>query len=233
MNALVVRSKGGDQYAVQVRGHALIVDQPASAGGTDSGPTPVELLVASLTSCVAHYAGGFLARHQVSRDGLQVDATWQMSHDRPARVASITLQITPPRATPPGRLPALLAVARACTVHNSLERAPDLSIEITGVKVDARLASGQLARPGEERPGLVGAADGLRAPSAGESEPSVDQGCRPVPSWEWHSASLHAGACLAQKGGVRSSPIWRADFESFDPGQERTTGSRSCRDQDS
>ena len=126
----MVRPLGGDRYAVQVRGHELIVDQPADAGGTDIGPTPVELFAASLASCVAHYAGGFLARHDVCREGLRVDMTWQMSPDRPARVASVTLQITPPPALPRERLPALLAVARACTVHNSLEQAPDVCIEI-------------------------------------------------------------------------------------------------------
>jgi uncharacterized OsmC-like protein len=137
MNALVVRSLGADRYAVQVRGHELIVDQPADAGGTDLGPTPVELFVASLASCVTHYAGSFLARHHICREGLRVDASWQMSQDRPARVASITLRITPPPALPPGRLPALLAVARACTVHNSLERAPDVSIDVTDAQVVA------------------------------------------------------------------------------------------------
>jgi putative redox protein len=133
MNALAVRSLGGDRYAVQVREHQLIVDQPANAGGTDLGPTPVELFVASLASCVAHYTGGFLARHHICREGLRVDTSWQMSQDRTARVASITLQITPPPALPPERLPALLAVARACTVHNSLERTPDVCIEIAPV----------------------------------------------------------------------------------------------------
>ncbi len=194
MNVLVVRPRGGDRYAVHVRGHELLVDQPASAGGTDSGPTPVELFVASLTSCVAHYAGGFLARHQVSPDGLQVDATWQMAHDRPARVASITLRITPPRGLPPDRLTALLAVARACTVHNSLERAPDLSIEIATEQSSPGAASSQLARSREERPGLVGALDGLVAPFRGGSEGHRwTQSCRPSPSGEWHYASLHSG----------------------------------------
>lgn len=59
-----------------------------------------------------------------------MDSTWQMSPDRPARVASLSLQITPPRALAPEQLPALLAVARACTVHNSLERTPDVRIEV-------------------------------------------------------------------------------------------------------
>jgi uncharacterized OsmC-like protein len=133
MSSLVVRSLGDDRYAVQVRGHELIVDQPADTGGTDLGPTPVELFAASLASCVAHYAGGFLSRHNICREGLRVDLSWQMSPGRPSRVTSLTLQITPPPALPRERFPALLAVARACTVHNSLQRSPDVRIEIAAV----------------------------------------------------------------------------------------------------
>lgn len=129
MNAIQVRPLGSDSYAVQVRGHELIVDQPIDAGGTDLGPTPVELFVAGLASCVAHYAGSFLDRHHVCRDGLQVDASWQMAEARKARVAVVAIRITPPSALPAQRLPALLAIARACTVHNSLTTAPTVSIE--------------------------------------------------------------------------------------------------------
>ena len=137
MQALVVQPLGGDRYAVQIRGHEVIVDQPVDAGGTDLGPTPVELFVASLASCVAHYAGSFLARHHICRKGLRVDSSWLMSQDRPARVASVTLRITPPDGLPPERLPALLAVARACTVHNTLELAPHVRIEVAEANVVA------------------------------------------------------------------------------------------------
>ena len=38
MNAMVVSALGGNRYAVRVRGHELIVDQPADVGGTDLVP---------------------------------------------------------------------------------------------------------------------------------------------------------------------------------------------------
>ncbi|MFE9028369.1 OsmC family protein [Streptomyces iakyrus] len=39
-----------------------------------TAPTPVELLVAAVASCAAHYAGRYLDRHGESREGLSVRA---------------------------------------------------------------------------------------------------------------------------------------------------------------
>jgi len=58
-----IRFVAGEAYEVTVRGHRLVVDQPADAGGQDSAPTPTELFLASLATCVAFYAGRFLTRH--------------------------------------------------------------------------------------------------------------------------------------------------------------------------
>ncbi len=35
-----------------VHGHKVVVDQPANAGGTDTGPTPLEYLMVSLAGCI-------------------------------------------------------------------------------------------------------------------------------------------------------------------------------------
>ena len=118
----------GDQYVIETGGHRLVVDQPAEAGGTDTGPTPTDLLIASLASCVAHYAGRYLRRHGFERDGLRVDTDWDFATDRPARVGWITMRITVPAQVPAERMPALLAVARHCTVHNTIEQAPPIEI---------------------------------------------------------------------------------------------------------
>ncbi|MGW6316562.1 OsmC family protein [Streptomyces sp. NPDC055099] len=120
----------GDVYGVEVRGHHLAVDQPVDSGGSDSAPTPVELFVASLATCVAHYAGRYLDRHAFDRDGLTVDARYTMATDRPARVASVALRVNAP-GVPPERVAGLLAVVQHCTVHNSLEHPPDVTFGIT------------------------------------------------------------------------------------------------------
>ncbi len=125
-----IRFVAGESYQADIRGHQVLVDQPASAGGADSAPTPTELFVASLATCVAYYAGRYLTRHGFSRDGLTVSASYDFATDRPARVRGIRLTVGVPAGLPPERWPALQAVVSHCTVHNSLASPPDVSIDL-------------------------------------------------------------------------------------------------------
>lgn len=125
-----VEARGGEAYEIEVRGHRILVDQPAEVGGEDSAPTPTELFVASLASCVAFYAGRYLTRHGYSRDGLAVDARFDLATDRPSRVATARLTLHVPAGVPPERWAALQAVASHCTVHNSLTQPPRVDITL-------------------------------------------------------------------------------------------------------
>ncbi|MFF4541873.1 OsmC family protein [Streptomyces aureus] len=129
-HTLDVSHVDGDAYEVDVRGHRLLVDQPVDAGGTDMAPTPVELFTASLATCVAFYAGRYLQRHGLSRDGLRVRSEYTMATDRPARVDSVRLVVVPPPELPAERRAAMLAVASHCTVHNTLREPPEIRIEV-------------------------------------------------------------------------------------------------------
>jgi putative redox protein len=129
MSSIVVSHLVGDQFEVAIRGHRLRVDQPVPDGGRDTGPTPTELFVSSLAACVAFYARRFLARHGLPTNGLGLEARYELAA-RPNRVGTIAISLRVPRGVPEDKLPALLAVARHCTVHNSLEAPPDVSIEL-------------------------------------------------------------------------------------------------------
>ena len=51
---VTVESKLGGAFVIEsdIRGHKIIIDQPANAGGTDTGVTPLELMFASLAGCI-------------------------------------------------------------------------------------------------------------------------------------------------------------------------------------
>ncbi|WP_405064940.1 PIG-L family deacetylase [Kribbella sp. NBC_01510] len=124
-----VDHRSGDRFGIRIRNHVLSVDQPIDAGGEDTAPTPTELFVASLTSCVAFYARRYLHRHHFDTTGLVVDASFQLAN-KPARVDRIDITIRLADDLPPVRRDALLAVARHCTVHNSITTPPDISIDL-------------------------------------------------------------------------------------------------------
>ena len=124
-----VEHRGGDKFDINVRGHVVRVDQPVKDRGEDTAPTPTELFIASLASCVAFYARRYLARHDLPTEGLAVEATFEMG-SRPARVAGIEVRLIVPEGVPAERLDALLAVASHCTVHNTVDSTPEVSITL-------------------------------------------------------------------------------------------------------
>lgn len=127
MEPVNVRHDGGDRFSISVRGHVLSVDQPVGDGGTDKAPTPTELFIAGLASCVAFYARRYLKRHGLAEDGLTVTASYSIG-GRPARVTDIKVELSPPADLPAERRDALLAVASHCTVHNTLVNPPVVDV---------------------------------------------------------------------------------------------------------
>jgi LmbE family N-acetylglucosaminyl deacetylase/uncharacterized OsmC-like protein len=122
-----VEYRDGDRFDIRIRDHVVTVDQPADVGGDDAGPTPTELFLAGLGSCVGFYARRYLRRHKLDTSGLRVETSYTMA-SRPARVSRVDLQIHVPSELPPDRREGLLAAARHCTVHNSITTAPEITI---------------------------------------------------------------------------------------------------------
>ncbi len=124
---LTVAYHGGTRYDITSGRHRVVTDQPEEDGGHDAGMGPVELFVGSVASCVGYFVGQFCARHDISREGLAVDAEWEMD-EIPHRVGKIALAIRLPHRLTPDMKERLLKVAHGCTVHQSLSGAPAVTI---------------------------------------------------------------------------------------------------------
>ena len=122
--SLQVRSVEDERFEITVRDHTVDVDQP-DAG--NEGPTPVELVVAGLASCVAVLARRYLVRHDLPTDGLVVTAEHDVQEGA-GRITEVRLVIRVPDGVPDQRRRGLLAVASHCTVHNSLRTPPRVSL---------------------------------------------------------------------------------------------------------
>jgi putative redox protein len=53
MGIIVVQSDQGYQTSIKIRQHTIIADEPEQAGGTDTGPTPMEILLGTAGACIA------------------------------------------------------------------------------------------------------------------------------------------------------------------------------------
>jgi putative redox protein len=107
-----IHYNGGVGFTAGARGHRVLCDQPASNGGTDTGMTPPELLLASLGTCAAYYAAQYLE--------VGVSAEKEL---RPARLARFRIDVTAP-GLPPDHEPGLLRAVNACLIKNTLAQPP-------------------------------------------------------------------------------------------------------------
>jgi len=126
---LSVLYHGGTRYDILSGKHRVVTDQPVADGGQDAGPSPVELFVGSIASCIGYFVGRFCARHDIPQEGLSVEAEWSMT-ENPHRVGQVDISIHLPHRLTAELKDRLLKVAHGCTVHQSLTLAPTVGIRL-------------------------------------------------------------------------------------------------------
>ncbi len=129
--SITVRHDTKDRFRIDVRGHEVVVDQPAPAS-TDAGPTPTELFVASLAGCAAFFARRFLARHGLADGALAVvaDFGWAADH---SYVDRVRLRVELPEPLSPELEAGLLRTIDRCTVEMSIRAQPEIEREVVVV----------------------------------------------------------------------------------------------------
>jgi putative redox protein len=103
---------------VTARRHVLVVDEPEEKGGTDTGPTPSQLLALSLASCTAITLEMYASRKEWDVGALAVDVDYELHKNG---VPRFDVTITLPVDLPEERVEQLLRVAGKCPVHRALK----------------------------------------------------------------------------------------------------------------
>lgn len=116
------------QFEAAVRGHKIISDQPKESGGNDSGPTPPELFIASLGTCIGVYAVWYCQKHKIPYEGMKINLSWTKSKTPPARIDYIESHLSLPQGCPEEHKEGLLAQVEKCLVHNSIKQTPEIKI---------------------------------------------------------------------------------------------------------
>jgi putative redox protein len=106
-------------HDLKVRMHQLTADEPEDQGGDDLGPSPQELLAASLASCTAITMEMYAKRKGWNVDGLEVDVDYL-----PAERGTVTrfeLVMKMPAHLSEEQVDKLQVIAAKCPIHRTLE----------------------------------------------------------------------------------------------------------------
>jgi uncharacterized OsmC-like protein len=119
---VMIQHLGDVKFAAETRGHRLVTDQPTDNGGSDSGMTPPELMLASLGTCAGHYAVQYLKARSLAVEGLEIRVTAEKLL-RPARLGGFRIEVLAPSAGAEHEA-GLLRAVKACLIHNTMLEAP-------------------------------------------------------------------------------------------------------------
>jgi putative redox protein len=119
MRAIARRQDGGFKHEIEIGEHEVTADEPEKNGGSDEGPSPQELLAASLASCTAITIEMYAERKGWEIGDIVVDVDYE-----PAQRGSPTkfaMRIRMPKELPEDQRERLMQIAAKCPVHRTLE----------------------------------------------------------------------------------------------------------------
>jgi putative redox protein len=118
MASASTRRRGKFETEVEIREHRLSADEPPGSGGDDKGPSPTELLAASLASCTAITIEMYADRKEWELGAVEVDVDWPNATKRGKK---IEVEIRIPTELSDEQRQRLLVIASHCPVHRLLE----------------------------------------------------------------------------------------------------------------
>jgi putative redox protein len=103
--------------AIEVRDHVVVSDEPEEKGGTDTGPEPMELLLASLGACTVITLRMYARRKGWPLDGVRAEVAFD---DRGQGTRLIRMSVACEGDLDGAQRDRLLQIANACPVHKIL-----------------------------------------------------------------------------------------------------------------
>lgn len=124
----VVRTEEGLRTEIMANGFPLLADEPESVGGTNLGPTPYDLLTASLGACTSMTLRMYADRKHWPLESVTVDLKYRKIHaedcaqceTEEGKIDHIEREITLEGVLDDDQRKRLLEIADRCPVHRTL-----------------------------------------------------------------------------------------------------------------
>ncbi|HEX4109074.1 MAG TPA: OsmC family protein [Solirubrobacteraceae bacterium] len=113
------RRNGTFKHTVQVRDHQVTADEPTEVGGEDLGPSPQELLAASLAACTAITIEMYAARKGWELGHVECDCEYSPSERGCPTKFELVLRVG--SELPEEQVERLMIIAAKCPVHRILD----------------------------------------------------------------------------------------------------------------
>ncbi|NOV20276.1 OsmC family peroxiredoxin [Ensifer adhaerens] len=121
--------QGGLRCEVTTGDFVIAVDEPVDVGGTETGPMPTELLLASVASCFTLAVAYNAKKLSIALDNLAVSVTGIYEGPRFSEI-----RITAKLGCDPAHVEALvLRAERTCYVANTLRSRPNIVVNAASV----------------------------------------------------------------------------------------------------
>lgn len=127
LDEFTVTLPGGRRAEATLRGHKVVTDQPLDNGGEDSAPTPYELMLAAIGTCVAVTLQGFCAKRGIPFDGISVKQSMRYAEDG-WRLVAVDLDVHLPPDFPEKYRDAALRAAGECSVKKVMAAGPEFTL---------------------------------------------------------------------------------------------------------
>jgi putative redox protein len=119
MRAIARRNGDNFKHDVEIREHHTLIDEPHETGGDDAGPSPQELLAASLASCTAVTMEMYAKRKGWDIGELEVDVNFEAAQKGSPTKFKMAVRL--PKELPQEQSERLMQIAAKCPVHRALE----------------------------------------------------------------------------------------------------------------
>jgi putative redox protein len=123
--------RGNMLFESKLGNHTVLIDVPAAMGGSDRAPTPPELFIASLGSCVGAFVANYCERAGIETRDMTVDVTYDKAGD-PTRLVNLKVTVTLPHGDWANREKAIRRVAEHCPVHETIATLEGIEIVLVG-----------------------------------------------------------------------------------------------------